>query len=375
MKTAFLANVRTAGVLGCFALSAVAQAATLSATNGATLTTALKNAKAGDVIELAAGTYNVATAVANVYTLDGVTQTSAWFFLGNKANITVRAKDATKKPVLRGNGLADGGYVFYAQKANNFKLQNVIIENGEKGLIVDRSNDVVIEGSEVRNIGWEGVHIRDGSLRAIIRNNYIHDIGLDRSDRGEGVYIGSDKKKWHPAYHVSGESNYLPTCDNALVENNTFGPNIGAEAIDIKEGVTGTTVRKNTFNMSLTATSITNGGQELADSAIDVKGTKSLIDGNTFNINSNANIGAAIDSFALIDQTDSPNTGYNVWGYNNKYINNKLSGDSATQYTVRFLSHGGGTVGCNTNALGPAELISRKASANTTVLTSTTCAP
>ena len=57
--------------------------------------------------------------------------------------------------------------------------------------------------------------------------------------------------------------------------NNKFGPNITAEAIDIKEGTCNGTIIGNIFN----GTGMS--GQNFADSWIDVKGYNYVIENNT----------------------------------------------------------------------------------------------
>lgn len=376
-STALASPSRHLFKLGACALSLapmLAFGATYNVADSASLRTRLANAATGDVIVLAAGkTFTMSSAVSGIKTLDGVTTTAPIFALKSKTNITVKGASATNKPIIKGNGTGNGEYAFYAQKADGFKLLDVKIENSEKGLIVDRSNNVTIQGVEFKEIGWEALHIRDGSKNAVIKSNKFSLIGVDRNDRGEAVYIGSDNKKWPTNPELrSGDSIYQPACDNALVESNTFGPNIGGEAVDVKEGVTGTIIRNNSFNMGLTDTRLKNSSDEKADSAIDVKGYKTVVMNNSFNASGNANIATAIDVYALIKQTDADNTGWNKWGYNNFITKNSASGLSSAAYVVRVPSVGGGKIGCNT----PADknvLINSTKKASVTIITGSAC--
>jgi hypothetical protein len=350
-------------------------AATYTVTNADQLTARLAAAKTGDVIVVRAGTYQPAQAVPNVKTLDGVLVVAPMFLIRNVANVTIRAEVASNKPVLKARGIGNGEYVFYAQNANNLIIQNLRIENGEKGLVVDRSNNVKVQGTDFREIGWEALHIRDGSKAASISGNTFQAIGVERNDRGEAVYIGSDKDKWHPAFYVRGDSFYQPACDDAIVEGNTFGPNIGGEAVDVKEGTTGVTVRNNTFNMGLTDPRLANSSSEKANSAIDVKGNGTVVTGNRFSVGGNTNITTAIEVFAVIKSSSTPNTGYKTWGYDGFFTKNTLSGDNASQFVAALLSYGGATMGCNTNAVGEPHSIGRKASPTSFIVSGTACNP
>jgi hypothetical protein len=344
--------------------------ATYTVSTSAQLTDRLALAVSGDVIVLKAGVYQPSKAVANVKTIDNVLTVAPMFYIHHAANVTIKGESRSNKPVLKASGIDKGEYVLYAKYANNLILQDLKIENSEKGIVIDRSNDVTVNYVDIKNIGWEALHIRDGSQKAKITNNTLQSIGLIRNDRGEGVYVGSDKKKWHPDEHTKGESFYQPNCDGAVIENNSFGPNIGAEAVDVKEGVTGTVIRNNTFNMGLTDTRLKNSSSEKADSAVDVKGYKTVVMNNKFSVGGNPNIITAIDVYALIDK---PSIGYDKWGYNNFFTSNSLSGDSVTQAVVRVGSYGGATVGCNTNAQGDPHIIGSKKKAKVTVIEGSAC--
>lgn len=350
-------------------------AASYTVTNTDQLTARLAAAQTGDVIVVRAGTYQPTKAVPNVKTLDGVLVLAPMFLIRNVANVTIRAEVASNKPVLKARGIGNGEYVFYAQNANNLIIQNLRIENGEKGLVIDRSNNAKVQGVDFREIGWEALHIRDGSKAALISGNSFQAIGVERNDRGEGVYVGSDKDKWHPAFYSRGESFYQPACDNAVIENNIFGPNIGGESVDVKEGTTGVVIRNNTFNMTLSDPRLTDNGSEKANSAIDVKGNGTVVTSNGFNVGGNPHITTAIEVFAVIKKKSVPNTGYTTWGFDGFFTKNTLIGDNALQFVASLVSNGGATVGCNTNAAGEPQFIGRKASATSFIVSGAACNP
>ncbi len=369
----FRSRARLIAILACMTLSLPAASATYTVSTVDQLTSRLASAASGDVIVIRAGTYQGTRTVSGVKTLDGVLTLAPVFFVRNVSNLTIRGESATNKPVLKARGIANGEYVFYAQNANNLKVQNLKIQNGEKGLVFDRSNNVVIQGVDFSEIGWEALHVRDGSRSAYISGNSFQAIGVERSDRGEGVYIGSDKDKWHPAFHESGDSYYQPQCDNAVIENNRFGPNIGGESVDVKEGTTGTTIRNNVFNLRLSDSRLTGNANEKSNSAIDVKGHKTIVMDNDFDVAGNVYITTAIDVFAVIKSSSVPNTGYRTWGFDGFFTRNGLINDSANQYVASLVGYGGAKIGCNLSDAGAPHFVGRKAEPTTSVVSGSAC--
>jgi len=115
-----------------------------------------------------------------------------------------------------------------------------------------------------------------GSSNNLVKGCIIRDTGKRSEDDkgfGEGVYVGSDR---------SAHNRFDPNCNNNFIENCVFGPNISAEALDIKEGTERTVVRNNTFFASGVS------GVNSADSFIDLKGIYGYVYGNIFNVLENA---------------------------------------------------------------------------------------
>ncbi len=214
---------------------------------------ALDNAKAGDEIVIKDGNY--------------------------KGNFVVpsTANGTAKQPIiLRGSGkvILDGnttntGYVLHLQ-GNYWVIKGFTIVNGLKGLMCDGANHNLIEDLTVNTIGEEAIHLRKFSCHNIIQNCKITKTGLKTADYGEGVYIGTAVSNW--AKYTNGVED---KSDSNIVINNTIGPNITAECIDVKEGSTGGIIRGNKFN----STGIT--GANSGDSWMDVKGNGYLIESNT----------------------------------------------------------------------------------------------
>ena len=218
-----------------------ASAATIEVTTAAQLKTALAGARPGDTIHLADGTYT-----------------------GN-FKATVPGTPAARI-VLTGSPravlTAGGGYGLHLDGASYWTVRGVTVTGGQKGIMADAANGVVIDGVTVHGLDMEGIHLRNSSRDGVIRNSRIYDTGNDGRGMGEGVYVGS-------AGGLSDRS------DHAQIHGNTIGPDVGGEAVDIKEGTTGARIVGNTFDgRGLT-------GANFDDSWVDVKGNGVLVENNT----------------------------------------------------------------------------------------------
>ncbi|MER5884376.1 right-handed parallel beta-helix repeat-containing protein [Streptomyces sp. NPDC001941] len=223
-------------------LAPPAQAATvIDVTTAAQLKSALGTARPGDTIRLADGTYTG--------NFKATTPGTA------AARITLTG---SARAVLT----AGGGYGLHLNGASYWTVQGVTVTGGQKGIMTDAADGVVIDSVTVHGLDMEGVHFRNSSRNGIIRNSRIYDTGNDGRGMGEGVYVGS----------AGGTSD---RSDNAQVLNNTIGPDVGGESVDIKEGTTGARIVGNTFDgRGLT-------GANFDDSWVDVKGNDVLVEGNT----------------------------------------------------------------------------------------------
>lgn len=269
------------------------------------LKNALADARPGDEIIMANGTY------------------SGKF-------VTEPGKDGTaaNPVILRGSrnavldaGSTNTGYVFYLQ-SNYWTLKGFTVTNGLKGLMMDGAHNSLIDGLKIYHIGEEALHIRTFSTRNTIQNCDISETGLKTPDYGEGIYIGSAKNNW--ATYSNGNPDL---CDSNTVLSNKIGPNVAAEAIDVKEGTTGGIIRNNTFD----ATGIT--GANSGDSWIDVKGNNYLIENNI-----GTNPGGSIfkDGYQV-------HCAVSGWGNNNTFKNNNCT-VNATGYGFNIqLSGSNGT--------------------------------
>ncbi|MFD3916555.1 sheath polysaccharide-degrading enzyme [Streptomyces sp. NPDC058603] len=217
-------------------------AAVIQVSTAAQLKSALTAARPGDTIQLADGTYKGNFKA----TTPGTT--------GSRITLT-----GSSAAILTTGG---GGYGLHLNGAAYWTVKGLTLTDAQKGIVADGANGVVIDSVTVHNLDMEGVHFRQSSSDGVLRNSRIYDTGNDGRGMGEGVYVGS-------ANTLSDRS------DNAQILNNTIGPDVGGENIDIKEGTTGARIIGNTFDGGgLT-------GANYDDSWVDVKGNNVLVEGNT----------------------------------------------------------------------------------------------
>lgn len=252
---------------------------TRPARDGPSLSQALSGARAGDVIQLADGTY--------------------------KGNFTATAQGTADRPITlcgtRNAVLgATGGYGLHLDGASHWRLAGFTIRGGAKGLMLDRARSNLVEGLLIEQAGEEGLHLRMGSSDNLVRGNEVRLTGRTSAEYGEGVYIGSAQKNWSKFGDGGGGPD---RSDRNVIELNTITDTV-AENVDIKEGTTGGILRGNTFSGRALA-----GG--FADSWVDVKG-------NGWTIADNVG-------------TDSPADGFQVheivsgWGVDNRFDNNSAT--------------------------------------------------
>ncbi|MFI8928483.1 right-handed parallel beta-helix repeat-containing protein [Streptomyces sp. NPDC053474] len=218
-----------------------APAQAIEVSTAAQLKAALAAAAPGDTIHLADGTYS-----------------------GNFKSTTAARSDAritltgSPKAVLT----AGGGYGLHLDGASYWTVKGVTVTGGQKGIMIDSARGVVVDGVTVHGLDMEGVHFRTSSPDGVIKNSRVYDTGNDGRGMGEGVYVGS-------ANTLSDRS------DNVSILDNVIGPDVGGEAVDLKEGTRGGRVAGNTFDgRGLT-------GNNYDDSWIDVKGNGYVIENNT----------------------------------------------------------------------------------------------
>jgi len=236
--------------------------------------------------------------------------------------ITIRGESRNNKPVISANR---SGYSWYGFNLSGdyWVMKDIIVRGVLKGIVLDGANNCELIDLEVYEIGQEAIHLRTGSSNNLIKGCVIRDTGK-RSDKdkgfGEGVYVGSNR---------TSHDKFDPNCNDNIIENCVFGPNITAEAFDIKEGTERTVVRNNTFF----ASGIT--GVNSGDSFIDLKGLYGYVYGNTFNVLENAD---AINSIIDVSNRTFGRYSYKTGSHSAIFENTiNLSSDKATIQTARII--------------------------------------
>ncbi|WP_433722461.1 cellulose binding domain-containing protein [Actinoplanes sp. CA-051413] len=231
------------------------------------LSAALAAARPGQTIRLASGTYSgaflgraVGTAAAPI-TLTGPAT----------AILTNPESSGTNPGCSVPAAGFDPGYGFWLYGAAYWKLSGFTVTGATKGIMIDASPHVTIDGVFVHDIGDEGVHFRRSSADGVIRNSRIERTGTTQPQYGEGIYLGSANSNWS----CYGNTGGIDASDRIQVLNNRVGPDVAAEHVDVKEGTVGGVIRGNTWNGQGIA------GQNSADSWLDVKGSNYLIESNT----------------------------------------------------------------------------------------------
>eukprot|EP00984_Skeletonema_dohrnii_P033404 scaffold29864_cov150-Skeletonema_dohrnii-CCMP3373.AAC.1 len=235
-------------------------AKTIRCTNTTTLHAALLSVEPGDEIILAPGTY---------YDEDGISGTASHFpaqvdGLPN-ARITLRGEDPNNKPLLSGSDA--GSRTVLRVFGDYWTVQDLAVTNGQKGIIFDNANYGEIKNCHVYGIGYEAIHIRDGSDNCLVEGCNVHDTGIRNKGFGEAIYVGTDRGSW---------GRYDPYVWNTTIRNCTLGPYVSAEAFDIKEGTQDTLIEFNTVD----ATGISDANY--ADSFVDIKAARTIVRYNTF---------------------------------------------------------------------------------------------
>ncbi len=241
---------------------------TVDVSTAAQLQAALAAATPGRTIRLAAGTYRGSFAV------DARAGTAAQRITLTGPSTAVLVNDgpsgaAPSCPAPTAGW--DSGYGLWLFDSPYWNLTGFTVRESKKGVVLDNSHHTTIDGVSVHHVDEEAVHFRRSSADGVLRNSTITDTGLVQPGYGEGVYVGSANSNW--ACH--GNSGGVDRSDRVQVVGNRIGPNVAAEAIDVKEGTHEGVIRGNTFD----GQGIT--GQNSADSWIDVKGIGYLIEDNT----------------------------------------------------------------------------------------------
>lgn len=241
------------------------------------LSAAMGDAKPGEMISLAPGTY----------VGEFVAETSG----RPSAPITLCG---SRDSILEGESIHHG-YVVYLKDASWWRLKGFTVLGGQKGVVADHSSDDEIYGLYVHGTGDEAIHLREFSTHDLVSHCVIRHTGLEVQFFGEGIYVGSANKNWCRYTGCKPDR----SDDDAIVSNDIADTT--AENIDIKEGTTGGFIVGNHLDgIGMIA--------EAATAWADVKG-------NDWTIRQNTGIDSVGDGFAVHQV-------YPGWGIGNVFIGN-----------------------------------------------------
>jgi hypothetical protein len=253
-RSLFLKNVPASG-----------SAATV--TTAEQLKAALAGAEPGDTIALAPGTYR-----GSFVTTRAGTATAPITLTGPSTAVLINDGPSGEPPSCPAPTAGwDSGYGLWLFDAPYWNLEGFSVTESKKGIVLDASHHVTIDGVQVSRTDEEAVHFRRSSADGVLKNSTITDTGLVQKGYGEGVYLGSANSNW--ACH--GNTGGADRSDRVRVLNNRIGPGVAAEPIDVKEGTHHGLISGNTFDGRGIS------GENSADSWIDVKGIGYLVENNT----------------------------------------------------------------------------------------------
>lgn len=188
-----------------------------------TLQHAASQVQAGDIVEVADGSYSR-------FTLSSVTGTSSMPIVfrasgtgaiinsGTSSSVTPDARDAIKifdchYVIIHGlrtlNAYRAGVRV---TESFNVTIQGGVFSNGGTwGIFTDYSDDLVLEGNECHDSGNEhGIYFSNSGDRVTIRGNYCHD------NNASGIQINSDPAQQNASFGTRGDG----ITEDSVIENN-----------------------------------------------------------------------------------------------------------------------------------------------------------
>ncbi len=279
------------------------------------LTSAVTNARPGDLIQLAAGTYTVG----QQKLVTSGTATAPIMMCGPRS------------AVIQSGSVSSGGFEL-AVRADYWTLSGFTVASSQQGIAIEGGSYNVIDGVEVRNVGQEAVQIHGLSTHNVVRNSYLHDTGKYVAQYGEAVYIGAAPTQW-----CTWSSCGPDRSDNNQVIADSIGPNIGSDPIDIKAGTTGTLVQDNFIDGS---------GMGNLCSDHNWCGGLAIINGQNALFRGNTGVNPPLHGFSV--QSDGGAAAYPATG--NVFQSNDLDLGSATGYGFLIGSGVTSTVYCASNS-------------------------
>jgi hypothetical protein len=168
------------------------------------------------------------------------------------------------------------GYGIHLNHAAHWNLTGFSVADSAKGIVLDDSDHVTIDGVSVYAIQEEAVHFRTSSSDNVIRDSRISYTGLGKPEYGEAIVFGSATSNWAKYGEGVRVGGLAPDrSDRNQARNNTIGPNVTAEHVDVHEGTRDGVISGNSFDGHGIS------GANYADSLVDIKGDGYVIEGNS----------------------------------------------------------------------------------------------
>jgi hypothetical protein len=274
----------------------------------AQLDSAVANAQAGDLIKIADGRY---------------VDTFASTRLGTAENrITVCGGP---NAVLGPSSFT--GNIFHMTNIRYWTFVGFTTTNGNIGFFMENVHHNVFYDLEIKNLGQAGIIVRKNSTFNLFDSLWIHNTGKTNFHAAEGIYIGTYYGNW---------TNGVPdvTSDNTI-QNSYFGPNVGSEAVDIKQAAVRNKVLYNTFDGTGSNATIRD---NIEGAWVDIQGSDNLVEGNV-GVNPTG-LSAERHGFFVFSPSSVPDSGArNVFRNNQATVNDsgygfKVSGNNANTNIV-----------------------------------------
>lgn len=196
-------------------------AATVTVSTSAQLTAALADAGPGTVIKLAPGTYTRGFSL----TASGTADDPIW---------VCGPRTAVVQGVSTSSGTA-----FRVDSASHVRLAGFTVNNALQGVMVKFGSDVSVSDLNVKDTGYEAIHLYAFTSDSYVIGNLIERPGAVDVSYGEGIYIGTSQRRWAD---VTGGA--ADRSDRNVIAGNTIVL-AGAEPIEAKEGTSGGIIRDN----------------------------------------------------------------------------------------------------------------------------------
>jgi hypothetical protein len=231
-----------------------------------------------------------------------------------------------RSAVLDG-GSVQSGYTLHLNGTVWWRLLGFAVQGGQKGVVADHANHLLIGGLYVHGVGDEAVHLREFSSDNTVSGLTIRNTGMINAKFGEGIYIGTANSNWCTYTACQPDRS-----DRNLILNNDISQTT-AENIDIKEGTMGGTVSGNRLSgVGMVASA--------ASSWVNAKG-------NSWTITWNSGQQSLKDGFSVHQV-------YAGWGVGNVFHSNHAEVDGPG-YGFYVQSASLGTViGCDNSAVAAA---------------------